>query len=83
MEAVCQRPELGPQPGTGVPGGCPASGSALLVQGRGSTPGTGNKSLVAEKIDELVLRKIPQIVRAKSSSFIVPVYSSVVSQIPL
>ena len=38
--------------------------------------------LVAEKIDELVMRKIPQIVQAESASFIVPVHSSVVSQPP-
>jgi hypothetical protein len=30
---------------------------------------------VAEKIDKLVMQKIPQIVRAESASFIVPVYS--------
>jgi hypothetical protein len=38
-----------------------------------------NLSNVAEKIDELVLRKISQIVRAESASLIVPVYSSFVS----
>ncbi len=38
-----------------------------------------NLSNEAEKIDELVLRKIPQIVRAESASLIVPVYSSFVS----
>ncbi len=38
--------------------------------------------LVAEKIDELVMRKIPQIVQAESASFIVAVHLSVVSQPP-
>ncbi len=37
---------------------------------------------VEEKIDELVMRKIPQIVWAESASFIVPIYSSVSSQPP-
>ncbi len=37
---------------------------------------------VEEKIDELVTRKIPQIVRAESARFIVPIYSSVSSQPP-
>ncbi len=40
-------------------------------------------SNVAEKIDELVTQKIPQLVWAESASFIVPVYSpSLVSQSP-
>jgi hypothetical protein len=38
--------------------------------------------LVAEKIDELAMRKIPQIVQAESVSFIVLVHSSVISQPP-
>jgi hypothetical protein len=37
---------------------------------------------LAEKIDELVMLKIPQIVRAESASFIVPVYSTVYFQPP-
>ncbi len=41
-----------------------------------------HKHIVTEKIDELVMRKIPQIVRAESASFIVPVYSSVSFQPP-
>jgi hypothetical protein len=43
---------------------------------------TVRKEVLAEKIDELVMWKILQIVRVESASFIVPVYSSVVSQSP-
>ncbi len=35
--------------------------------------------IVAEKIDELVMCKSPQIVRAESASFIVPIYSPFLS----
>jgi hypothetical protein len=38
--------------------------------------------LVAEKIDELAMRKIPQSVQAESARFVVLVYSSVISQPP-
>ncbi len=38
--------------------------------------------IVAEKIDELVMRKIPQIVRAESASFIVPVIRQSVLSLP-
>ncbi len=41
-----------------------------------------NVTIVAEKIDKLFMRKFPQIVRAESARFIVPVYSSVSSQPP-